>query len=430
MKILFSPIGNTDPWRNDRDGAMLHIVRHYQPDRVVLFFTESIWQGNQHFSGQQAFDWVKIIQSINENCQIEIKCDTIEVENDFDAYKDLFHQYLVEEKRKYPNAEIFLNVTSGTPQMETTLCLEYVTYPDKMRCIQVSTPLKTSNAKTKYAQADCQEVDLEIVNEEESQQPSRCHKIAILSFREAIVRNQIKSLLDNYDYEAALQLVASQKSFRNGKEIRKKLKELIDDIKMHRVFSYLIKQYPRNEKLQKALLHTILLEMRHQRGDIAETLIRVKSIAEYIVEQYIQKNYPYLIIYKEDKPYFNVSYSQELTESYLALMNSRNKKTNKKMTVDSLDRILGFPAYRDFLQLLEASNEMTNEMNKVNEINNLRNKVAHNLDSLNLDRDKNGRKITNAVTAVRTMLLAVFPEVQENDFHYLKQFNQSIKELL
>lgn len=37
MKVLFSPIGNSDPWSNDRDGAMLHIVRHYQPDIVVLF---------------------------------------------------------------------------------------------------------------------------------------------------------------------------------------------------------------------------------------------------------------------------------------------------------------------------------------------------------------------------------------------------------
>lgn len=37
MKVLFSPIGNTDPWSNERDGAMLHIVRHYRPEKVILF---------------------------------------------------------------------------------------------------------------------------------------------------------------------------------------------------------------------------------------------------------------------------------------------------------------------------------------------------------------------------------------------------------
>lgn len=41
MKVLFSPIGNSDPWSNDRDGAMLHIVRHYKPDVVVLFLLKA-----------------------------------------------------------------------------------------------------------------------------------------------------------------------------------------------------------------------------------------------------------------------------------------------------------------------------------------------------------------------------------------------------
>ena len=53
MKVLFSPIGNSDPWSNDRDGAMLHIVRHYQPDIVVFFFTESIWEGNKNIPGRK-----------------------------------------------------------------------------------------------------------------------------------------------------------------------------------------------------------------------------------------------------------------------------------------------------------------------------------------------------------------------------------------
>ena len=41
MKVLFSPIGNSDPWSNDRDGEMLHIVRHYKPDVVVLFLLKA-----------------------------------------------------------------------------------------------------------------------------------------------------------------------------------------------------------------------------------------------------------------------------------------------------------------------------------------------------------------------------------------------------
>ena len=40
MKILFSPIGTTDPVRNCRDGACLHILRHYHPDSSLQLFEQ------------------------------------------------------------------------------------------------------------------------------------------------------------------------------------------------------------------------------------------------------------------------------------------------------------------------------------------------------------------------------------------------------
>lgn len=51
-----------------------------------------------------------------------------------------------------------------------------------------------------------------------------------------MVRSQIKGLVDNYDYEGALNLVSNQKSFRNGKLLRKKLLALTNQIKTHEVF--------------------------------------------------------------------------------------------------------------------------------------------------------------------------------------------------
>ena len=68
MKILFSPIGYTDPWRNNHDAAMLHIVRHYQPEKVVLFFSKSLWEDyqveNKIFQGHQHYHWEKIVQEV------------------------------------------------------------------------------------------------------------------------------------------------------------------------------------------------------------------------------------------------------------------------------------------------------------------------------------------------------------------------------
>ena len=41
-KILFSPIGGTDPIKYYRDGSMLHICRHYQPDIVYLYLSHEL----------------------------------------------------------------------------------------------------------------------------------------------------------------------------------------------------------------------------------------------------------------------------------------------------------------------------------------------------------------------------------------------------
>ncbi|MFP3770536.1 type III-A CRISPR-associated CARF protein Csm6 [Enterococcus faecium] len=422
MRILFSPIGNTDPWRNDRDGAMLNIVRHYKPDLTFLFFTESIWEGSDKVPPHKLFDWEEIIKKVSSKTSVEYVIEKIEDANDFDSYKDIFHKYLVDLEKRYPDAEFLLNVTSGTPQMETTLCLEYITYPNRKDCIQVTTPLLASNANTKYANPEDQEIDLEIINIEESNSESRCQSISIISFREAMIRNQVKSLIDSYDYEAILWLLHAQKSFYNGSRIRSRLKEVTKNIKNHEVFPSIAKKY-RNRDLQKALFHFLLLDMRFKRRDIAEVLIRVKSITEFVVEKYLNKNYNGLIKYIAGKPYINHSYNSKFMSDYRNLLKNRNYKFDER-------RILSFPTYYNFLEILEPEGLLIRKMSCVNDINGIRNDVAHNLENLNLEKNGNEEKIVKAVRAVKEMISIVFPEIKQDDYEYFVKLNEELKELL
>ncbi len=41
-QILFSCVGTTDPVRGEHDGPILHILRHYRPESVLLFLTPEI----------------------------------------------------------------------------------------------------------------------------------------------------------------------------------------------------------------------------------------------------------------------------------------------------------------------------------------------------------------------------------------------------
>ena len=38
MRVLISAVGDTDPFRNFHDGALIHIARKYRPEKVILIF--------------------------------------------------------------------------------------------------------------------------------------------------------------------------------------------------------------------------------------------------------------------------------------------------------------------------------------------------------------------------------------------------------
>lgn len=421
LKVLFSPIGNTDPWRNNRDGSMLNIVRTYLPDVVELFFTESIWDGNGKSLGQKLYDWKKIIKRVSPQTEVRLKIDKVQNPHDFDAFKDLFHYYLSQLEKEFPECEILLNVTSGTPQMEATLCLEYVTYPTNKKCIQVATPIKKSNLGTDHAHPDNQELDLIIVNDEEMKYESRCKEINIISFRDTMLRLQLKELIHHYDYEGALALLNTiPKGFRNKKNIKRVITNISENIKLHKPFEMIKERYS-DVDTQKALFHTLLLKMRHSRGDIAETLIRLKSVAEFILEKYIHRKYKGLITYTNNKPKLNESYDESFIKKY------KNYVSEAGHIFDS-SKILSFPIYKDILLVLEPNGEALKEAYYINNINGLRNNVAHNLDSLNLYQDKNERKIDDAVKAVERLLLLVFNQINKQDLDLLRDFNKTLKE--
>ena len=41
-RVLFTCVGTSDPVREMRDGSMLHIMRHYRPEKVYIFLSKEI----------------------------------------------------------------------------------------------------------------------------------------------------------------------------------------------------------------------------------------------------------------------------------------------------------------------------------------------------------------------------------------------------
>lgn len=170
MRILYTPVGDTDPIRGCYDGGMLHIVRHYNPDMAILVLSKDMEQkeeSNRRFS--KALKYVKAdldIKLIYTGLEDVHRIDTLQ------PFVDHFYEMLSE----YPDAEILINLSSGTPQMK--LIMSYLSVEhDAVRGIQVDSPQGGSN-RSEPAVNDDEDIEIVIENNFDDQEDTenRCHE--------------------------------------------------------------------------------------------------------------------------------------------------------------------------------------------------------------------------------------------------------------
>ena len=203
MKVLFSPVGTTDPIRKHRDGSMLHICRYYQPDKVYLYLSKEM---QEYEKKDHRFTYC-LHQLEKQQCR-HIEINLIERENlenvqDFNTFylefRPIIEQILREEIGE--EDELLLNTSSGTPAMKSgLLVLQTIEHYEHCQLVQVSTPVKRSNNgidqyDPEEAWATCADNDIE---------ENRCVDIDCPALEEIQREDIIKKHIDAYDYDAAL----------------------------------------------------------------------------------------------------------------------------------------------------------------------------------------------------------------------------------
>lgn len=205
MKVLFSAIGSTDPISNCRDGAMLHICRVYQPEKIYLYLSKEMCKYHDLDDRYR-----KAVLMLGKDIGIEYDIEIIrdeQMENVqvFDSFIDVFEKTIGEIRKKEQPEKIFVNVSSGTPAMKSSLQMISMLWND-VYAIQVSTPAKSSN---KYHE-DKDDYDLEIqwqCNEDREEAfENRCIISNSKRLLDRIRKENIQKYIEVYDYEAAKML--------------------------------------------------------------------------------------------------------------------------------------------------------------------------------------------------------------------------------
>ncbi len=206
-KILFSPIGGTDPIKYLHDGSMLHICRHYKPDEVVLYMSKEIIE--KHRLDNRYVRTIELLgEAINHQFNIRVieKEDFVDVQK-YDIYYDLFrHEIRKISDTMAPDDELIVNMASGTPAMKSALLIlatlaEYTFLP-----IQVSSPKKRMNEEHEDRTDYDVEANWELDSDNEPDSENRCEEVRCLNLMKLLKIDMIKKFIMKYDYDAAFEL--------------------------------------------------------------------------------------------------------------------------------------------------------------------------------------------------------------------------------
>lgn len=409
MKILISAVGDTDPIRNFHDGPLLHIVRVYRPEKIVLVHSERSLTKHDKL--------VKALKSIKDYSPEIIQDGSVLPDAQVAIFDKMYDTVSSIVKKYISDDEIILNISSATPQIISAMFAVNRISDFNVTAVQVVTPQHKSNEGLRHDNQEDIDTLIETNLDNQSDYENRTLADTGMKFSQDLTKRNLKALIDNYDYQGALELLKKQKSFSNIKELRKKLTEISDTIKIQGMPDKIVKSKLSNQA-KSALNSYLNIDRNHKQGNIAEVLIRVKSLVEFILEDYLNNHFLDVITYKDGKPFLNASKYHEILKKFQEDAEMRGKEYHSGY--------LSLPAYIDILKFFEPNHDLLKHIYKIQEINQDRNKVAHSLQAF--DR-KNLKKVSSAVFASKQILLASF-DIDNHWFSFYEDLNQEIKKLL
>lgn len=282
MSILYTPAGDTDPIRDCHDGSMLHIIRHYHPHKVVIFLSKDMVakEDKNHI-------YTKAIHHLAPNCEIELIRTDITEPQKLEKLIPMVEEF-VKLRTLYPDEEILLNLSSGTPQMKTIMSFLGTDF-DNVRAIQVNSSKGSSNRENHAERAEDIEVLIETNEDNEGNTENRCVEAPLSLYVRYSVRHQIIALVKAYEYAPAWNLYKKNKAF-----FSKKTGELLahanlrSKLQLDEAFKHGGQRLSKNKEVNKIGEFFMVMELRQRRGELAEFIVKLTPFLYQLVLFYME----------------------------------------------------------------------------------------------------------------------------------------------
>lgn len=281
-KILFTPVGGTDPIpnKNDYDGPILHICRHYDITDVFMYMSEEILA--KHNEDNR---YLFCLGKLSEKTGREITAHLIERPNlvevqDFNVFYDDFRIEVEKIMKDMGEGDkLYFNVSSGTPAMKSCVYVlaTMLDYPASL--VQVSTPQKRMNEHTheKEYVKDFWNDRWELNKDNEENAENRCSSAKVLSLSTIKNEETIKRLVREYDYHAAVVMAEGMPAYATTRylpylrfaEARKRLDGDVAN-RYHELAGTFIPV--RQGDKMKLVEYALELDLKRRRGEYADFL--------------------------------------------------------------------------------------------------------------------------------------------------------------
>lgn len=381
MRVLISAVGDTDPFRNFHDGALIHIARKYRPEKVILIFSE-------HTAKKQG-NIEKALFSIAPDYKPELIIhDSIISDNEvhifdvmFQRFSDILQEYYTKED------EFILNLSSATPQIKSALFVINRLSGINVKAVQVSSPEHASNEKIGHDNDENIDELIEVNEDNKVNFIDRTIEDNAEKFNQALLKKTARDFIEKFDYKAALDILDQLSDFPNLKSVRKEIRDIVECLSKQDVPQGL-RHKKFNEEEQKILSAYLTIELQRERRNVSESFIRIKNLTEFILEDYIEKRNPGLI---DD-------YCESIQKYYLSLF--------------------------DYSKLLKATREfkLRKTITPIIEMNSSRNTVAHSLSPLNSDAVK---QLGIAMKTLKTLVREQY-HFSQSDFNFYQDLNKKL----
>ena len=381
MRVLISAVGDTDPFRNFHDGALIHIARKYRPEKVVLIFSE-------HTAKKQG-NIEKALFSIAPNYEPELIIhDSIISDNEvhifdvmFQRFSDILQEYYTKED------EFILNLSSATPQIKSALFVINRLNGINVRAVQVSSPEHASNENIGHDNDENIDELIEVNEDNKVNFIDRTIEDNAEKFNQALLKKTARDFIEKFDYKAALDILNQLTDSPNLKSVREEIFDVVECLKKQDVPKGLRHKKLKEEE-QKILSAYLTIELQRERGNVSESFIRIKNLTEFILEDYIEKRYLDLI----------KNYRKNKNKDYLSIF--------------------------DYSKLLKTKREfeLLRTIDPIIKMNSSRNMVAHSINPLHKDAVK---QLGIAMKTLKTLVREQY-HFSQSDFNFYQDLNKKL----